>query len=1212
MNFTKEQQKAIDIRERNLLVAAAAGSGKTAVLVNRILKIVTEGEHPADIDRLLVMTFTKAAAAQMRERIETALQEKLDGDPFNEHLQKQMILIHTADITTIDSFCMSVLRNHFSEIDLDPAFRVADEGELKLMRQDILEKVLEEAYQEKTESFLSFIESFSAKKNDVNVIEAVEQLYQYSQSKPFPGFWLDSCDGNYQFDSEEELLSKPFMQEIFVRMQENMQEILRYAKQNLSLCLAEGGPYMYEKAVRSDLASIEYLARCKNIQELGRGFATLTYETLSRKSDPQVDIRKKEEVKSIRASIKKMLETVKNRYFYTDLSQMAADMAACRRNAEELVRLTRRFSQEFTQAKRKKNIVDFGDLEHLALEILLEELPDGGYGPSHTALEYRDFYEEILVDEYQDSNMVQEYLLNAVSKEENGRRNLFMVGDVKQSIYKFRLACPEIFMEKYDAYETHEEAEGDLRIDLHQNFRSRREVIDTVNFIFSQLMQKEVGGITYDEAAALVTGADFREPACGEKPYESELLLIGEDEEKEIGSKELEARAVAKRIKELVGAFPVGARGQEEQRMAEYSDIVILLRSNAGWDEIFKKVLQEEGIPVSVTSKTGYFSSLEIVTLLDFLTLLDNPRNDCVLAAVMKSLFGGFSDEELARIRCHTPEGSFFEAVEADETEKTAAFRNRIAEYRAILSYTPIHELLQKIIRDFRYDYFISAMPRGAMRVANVNILLKKAADFEKTSYKGLFHFARYIEQLKKYEVDYGEANLLGENENCVRIMSIHKSKGLEFPICFLCGMSKRFNRMDFHKALIPDADEGIAMNYVNPKLRVRESTILKNAIIEKQMYESMGEELRVLYVAMTRAEEKLIMTGTVPFRTFEKKIGELAAECRIQEGVSLQSGTILRAGTFLDLILLALLRNQAADGLCEYADLVPNQEDGLYRACVPVSIQVTDLMQMTEIELTEQVRHHMAKQELLSVEEDRVYSEETEASLLKHFSYVYPYEQSGAVYTKVSVSDLKLKHMKEEDEEVFALVTEEEEILPRFMRKEQKGGIGGAARGTIYHKVMELCDFTISAGSDRIEDMLQKMITDGFLTAEELAVVRRSDIAAFFRTSLAGRMGTAQRAGRLFKEQPFVLGRPASEVDPEFSGEETILIQGIIDVWFEEEDGLVVADYKTDRVDTKEDLGLRYQVQLDYYAKALEQLTGKRVKEKILYSFALGCEISL
>lgn len=1212
MNFTKEQQKAVDLRKRNLLVAAAAGSGKTAVLVNRIIKTVTEGEHPADIDRLLVMTFTKAAAAQMRERIEAALLEKLDKDPLNEHLQKQTILVHTADITTIDSFCMSVLRNHFNEIGLDPAFRVADEGELKLMRQDILERVLEEAYQEKTEAFLSFIESFSAKKNDVNVIEAVEQLYQYSQSKPFPELWLDSCEENYDFDGVEGMLSKPFMKEFLVGMKENLQEIADKAEWNLALCLAQGGPYMYEKAVRSDLESIRYLMRCETLEEMGRGFATLSYEALSRKPDPQVDSQRKEEVKAVRAGIKKALETIKARCFFTDLPQMAADLAACRGNARELVRLTKRFAQEFTGAKRKKNMVDFGDLEHLALQILVAEAPDGGYAPSRTALEYRGFYEEILVDEYQDSNMVQEYLLKAVSKEEDGRRNLFMVGDVKQSIYKFRLACPEIFMEKYDAYTRDEEAGGDLRIDLHRNFRSRREVIGTVNFFFSQLMQRKVGGIDYDEDASLVLGADFTENGGNSNPYESELLLIEEDEEKEIGAKELEARVVAKRIKELVGAFPVGGRGQEEMRRAKYSDIVILLRSNAGWDEIFKKVLLEEGIPVSVTSRTGYFSSLEIVTLLDFLTLLDNPRNDCVLAAVMKSLFGGFTDEELAKIRCRTPEGTFFEAVEADTEEKTAAFRDMIKKYRAVLNYTPVYALLQKIIRDFRYDNYIEAMPRGAMRAANVNILLKKASDFEKTSYRGLFHFVRYIEQLRKYEVDYGEANLTGENENCVRIMSIHKSKGLEFPICFLSGMSKRFNRTDFNKDLILDADEGIAMNYVNPKVRVKERTILKNAIMEKQLRENMGEELRVLYVAMTRAEEKLIMTGTVPGKTFAKKIGEMVSECRIQEGTALRAGTILRAGTFLDLILSALLRNRAANGLLEYAGLLPDTENHLYGLSVPLSVRMTDLLQMTEVELAEQIRHYAARQELLSVEEGQVYSAETAEKLSEHFSYKYPYVQSGDIYTKVSVSDLKLRHMKEEDEETFTLVTEEEEILPRFLRKERQGRIGGAARGTIYHKIMELGDFSVSVGRDDVENMLQGYAAGGYISPGDLLVVKREDIFLFYQSSLAKRMGDAQRRGRLFREQPFVLGRPASEVEPSFSGEETVLIQGIIDVWFEEDDGLVVADYKTDRVDTQEELASRYCVQLDYYAKALGQLTGKRVKEKILYSFSLGCEIGL
>ena len=1210
MNFTEEQQRAIDARKRNLLVAAAAGSGKTAVLVNRIIKIVTEGEHPADIDRLLVMTFTKAAAAQMRERIEAALQEKLSIDPYNEHLQRQTILVHASQITTIDSFCMSVLRNHFNEIGLDPAFRVADEGELKLMREELLNKVLEDAYKERTDRFISFIESFSTKKKDANVTEAVEQLYSYSQSKPFPDEWLDSCMENYAFDGVSEMLRKPFMQEIFVEMKENLQEIEQEAEWNLTLCLSEGGPYMYETAVRADLEMIRYLSRCEGMQEMGRGFATLSYETLSRKSDPQVLPEKKEEVKTIRAGIKKALENMKNRYFYTDFSRMADDMAACRENVRELVHLTKCFSREFAESKRKKNIVDFADLEHLALEILLEPSTDGNVCPSRTALLYRDFFEEILVDEYQDSNMVQEYLLKAVSREEHGKCNLFMVGDVKQSIYKFRLACPEIFMEKYDAYGKEDMAGENLRIDLHRNFRSRREVIDTTNFFFSQLMQREVGGIAYDEDAALVLGADFRQAEEGENPYRSELLLVKEDEEKEIGAKEMEARTVAKRIQELVGNFPVKDRAPGEKRAARYSDIVILLRSNAGWDEVFKKVLLEEGIPVSVASKTGYFSSFEIVTLLDFLTLLDNPRNDYVLAAVMKSIFGGFTDEELAKIRCHTPEGTFFEAVEADETDKVKAFRDKIAAYRSVLNYTPIHELLQKIIRDFRYDLYIGAMPRGEMRRANVNILLKKAADFEKTSYKGLFRFVRYIEQLKKYEVDYGEANLTGENEDCVRIMSIHKSKGLEFPICFLCGLGKRFNRTDLTKGLILDTDEGISMNYVNPKLRVKDSTILRNAVIEKQLRENMGEELRILYVAMTRAEEKLIMTGTISPKTFEKKIGEIASVCRVQKNLSLSTGAILRAGTFLDLILTALLRNRVADGLFSYAGLFPLTESPVYSCPVPLTVSMTDLHRMTEAELLSQVKKRASANQLLSVDVNRVYERETAEKMKEHFSYVYPYEQSGTIYTKVSVSDLKHKHMQEET--AFPLVEEEEEILPRFLKREKQETLRGAARGTVYHKVMELFDFTIAKDREKLNKMLQSFVENGYMSAEELKAVECDDLLAFLDCPLAERMKKAKQKNKLYCEQPFVIGRPASEIDPSFSTEETVLIQGIIDVYFEEEDGLVVADYKTDRVRTAQELLDRYHVQLDYYAEALEKLTGKKVKEKKIYSFTLGCEITV
>ena len=854
----------------------------------------------------------------------------------------------------------------------------------------------------------------------------------------------------------------------------------------------------------------------------------------------------------------------------------------------------------------ENNIIDFSDMEHLALSILVKKAEKGegeeikAYEPSRTALDYREYFEEILIDEYQDSNPVQEMLLESISRGENR----FMVGDVKQSIYKFRLARPELFLEKYNTYQP---GAGDCqRIDLSKNFRSRKQVVDAVNDIFSRLMSESTGGIAYDERAALYPGAVYPENEdCG-----SELILI-EKPAKDSGleEKQAEALAIAARIKELRSDFQVTDKESGKLRKASYKDIVILLRTNAGWDEDFKSILKEEGIPSHVLSRTGYFAAGEIRALLQLLRTLDNPAQDIPLFGVLKSCFGGFTDEEIAGIRGSSEDRNknLYDCLkeqaeeEGDLQEKIRQFLRFLAEYRDKTVYMPIHELLQDIVTQTGYLNYVSAMPGGGQRRANVQMLLEKAAAFEQTSYYGLFHFVRYMEQLEKYDVDYGEANILDENADVVRIMSIHKSKGLEFPICFVCGLAKKFNMQDMNGKMIVDVDMGIGADYVDVDGRLQGKTVRKNIIGEKMRLDNLGEELRILYVALTRAKEKLILTGMID--RLEKKLFTLSPVAMRSEG-QIMYGELAGAGNYLDFLLPALAVHPAMEPLWQFCGLESpkRKENGIWNAQIEIKILEDKDFQAMDIKeqiLEESARRRLENSNSLTDTDSRLMAELSEI-----FASAYQHGNLADLYTKTTVSELKKTGRNEEQDFSFRLYEEETVIpyIPGFMREEES--LGGAGRGSAFHKVMELIDF--GEGAETVEEQIKKMQEEGMLSPEYAGAISLPSIRAFLSTDLAKRMAAAEKKGCLYREQPFVLGIPARELNEKFPSDELVLIQGIIDVYFEENGEIVVADYKTDRVDTGKELAEKYRIQLEYYARALQQLTGKKVKEKIIYSFRL------
>lgn len=1195
MQYTEDQQKVIELHNRNLLVAAAAGSGKTAVLVERMIRMVADETHPVDIDRLLVVTFTKAAASEMRERIGAALDKKLRETPESEHLEKQAALLHNAKITTIDSFCQSILRNHFESAGIDPAFRVADENEIKLIREDILGELFEDRFAQGDAEFLSFADAYQGKGRGGRLEDHVIDIYEYASGFPFPEEWLDACAAHYRIGTPKELESEPWMTEFMTEAREKLSELCEYIETARALCQRPEGPGAYEKALASDAEQLQLLIREHSYDGFQKAVHSLKKEKLSPVRSGSCDEELKQRAANIRKKVYAELEKMAKQYAALSAQELCGMLAACRPAIETIVSLVREFTARFQAKKRELNIVDFSDLEHEALKILLEKKEDGTLLPTPAALAYREEFAEIFIDEYQDSNLVQELLLQCISGEEDGRPNRFMVGDVKQSIYRFRLARPEIFLEKYGQYSSQES--DYQKIDLHRNFRSRKEVVDCVNEICGRLMRSEIGHVTYDDAAALYAGAQFPQ---GGGDYQSEILLLsGAQEQSRAKRIEQEAHMTALRIRELVGKQLIADRrtngqGEEEAylRPASYRDIVILLRTSGDWFDGYRKVLEQEGIPAYVATRTGYFSAGEIRTVFHYLSILDNPRQDIPMYGALTSFFGGFTQEEIVALR--TDGESLYESLRraAQTEQKAAAFLARYDLFRERMLYTPIHELLRMLIRDTGYDLLVQAMPGGAKRAANLDALIEKAVAYEQTSFHGLFHFMRYIESLQKYDVDYGEADVADERADLVRIMTIHAAKGLEFPICFVGGLGKQFNAQDEKKAIVCDAELGIGIDYVNPTARTRTKSLFKAVMNRKERKERLGEELRILYVALTRAKEKLILTGAVKeYAAFQEDLCERLTMQGMGD-VPLPCNMVREASCMLEWVMAAV-----------YAGNLDSQI---------LELSVKDCGQISEGQFAADTADELRRR--LLTDDQEIADETWEKECRERFSFSYPYAALRGLHTKTTVSELKIAALEDQAEEregadtIFP-ETHDKTYIPRFERETQTLG---TSRGTAYHKALELMNFAAENTVPALSEDLRTQEAKGALPAGYYELLDLSKLLKFKKSPLAGRMLAADQKGKLFREQPFVLGIGANRLNPEFPETETVLIQGIMDAFFEEEDGLVIVDYKTDRVSDAAELCRRYQVQLDYYAEALERLTHKKVKQKLLYSFALAQEVVL
>lgn len=1200
VKFTEEQQQVIDARGCNLLVSAAAGSGKTAVLVERVITRLTKEQPPLNVDQLLVVTFTDAAAAEMKTRIREAIEKELTLHPENEHLQRQAALIHQAKISTIHTFCTSVINEHFHVLDLDPSVRVGETGEIELIKRDALERVLEEAYAKGSEDFFNLVECYARGKNDTPLEELVLRLYKDSQSHPDPRAWLEQCVEQYDVESSQELEAKAYIQELVSDVQTYLagwKEQLEYA---ISICESEEGPRSYALALSLDLQQLELILEAQSFGELQKAVSRFENEKLKgKKKTDVVDELKQNQVKAIRTKFLKYMDDIKSEYFSEDLNEIVANMQVARKQVKALAHLVMEFDACFVEEKRKKNVIDFNDMEHFALKILTT---------GDIAKGYQEKFEEIMIDEYQDINRLQDTIMTSVSGIRNGKNNLFMVGDVKQSIYRFRLSCPQLFMEKYHRYE--ENGCDNRRIDLHKNFRSRKEVLNSTNFIFEQVMSEDFGGIVYDESAALHVGADYEESF----DKQTEVLLLDFPKVLIKQRREAEGKVLANKIKELVGKHEIYDRKRDAYRKVRYSDIAILSRNLKSVGDVYAKVLNEAGIPTHMNVKEGYFAAYEIQTVLNYLRILDNPRQDIPYTAVLASLFGKFSAEELAQIRNHNKKVGMYECVQeyleegadAELKERLKQFQAMFQRFRNLVPTCAIHTLLWRLLEESGFMDAMAVFPNGEQRVANLEMLIQKATSFESSSYKGLFNFVRYIEQMEKYEVENGPASLVDEQMDAVTLMTVHKSKGLEFPIVFLAQCGKDFNNKSAQGEIVVHPDIGIGVEAIEPSERTRTSTLLQKVIARKIVMESVEEEARLLYVAMTRAREKLYLLGDSD--NMEKKVRDLEAvkACKEKELPYYQASS---AKSYLDWILLALYRNVCMQEILQCFEIAPAEVTPLYTEEVPILVNRITWEEVVEQEAEETFHMDMTRELLRQWDTKAVYDAGVKQQLDEQFMYQYPYGDSQRIKQKISVSELKKQIYMEEGEEAYR----EEEVfplLPKFLQKEQE--LTGASRGSAYHKVLEVLDFNKTYDEELLRQELSMLKEKGLLTEQMIGCIRLRDILLFLQSNLGLRMQAASKKSVLYAEQPFVMGMEAREIYSGSQSDEMVLIQGIIDAYFEEDGQLVVVDYKTDRVSQESELLERYHSQLEYYAEALERLTGKTVKQKVIYSFTLQQEIDV
>ncbi|MBP1992859.1 helicase-exonuclease AddAB subunit AddA [Paenibacillus eucommiae] len=1297
--WTDDQWKAIASGGQNMLVAAAAGSGKTAVLVERIIRRISDAWEPIDVDRLLVATFTKAAASEMKHRIREALEKELLREPKSQHLRKQLALMGRASITTLHSFCLEVIQRYFSLIHLDPGFRIANETEAELLRQDLLEELLEEYYAESKEesSFWRLVDSFSGERSDDALMQLVQKLYDVSRSHPWPEQWLRlmaSMFGQRESNVSVYPLSDGSESVLYAAAASEPADLQVWQRSLIQDCLLElegasdlivqaqglaglpAGPTPYLGNLQEDLLLIEGLLRAAKgtWHNMYDAFQAYEFGKLKPCKGDSIDKDIQEQVKELRNQAKDRVNSIREELFGRTEEQFAAEIELLAPVLHTLVDLVLDFGNRYQAAKAEKGLIDFADLEHYTLQILCDPLstPDE-LRPSQAAIEYRRQFAEVLLDEYQDTNRVQEAILELIARPKPGNR--FMVGDVKQSIYGFRLAEPGLFLEKYKAYRSDASGEG-LRIDLARNFRSRTQVVDAVNFLFKQLMNEKVGEIAYDERAELAYGAgypasgsdcsvemvlvdrtvdaagleDTEEVRASEDMEESEQDAAGAASEQdpaleaqELETAQLEARAICLQIKSLMGTggstepFGVHDKKSGGTRPLNYRDIVILLRATSQWAPIFIEELKLQGIPAYADLSTGYFSATEVDVMLSLLKVIDNPYQDIPLAAAVRSPLVGLSADELAKIRAGAPGLLFYDAVlnyvsgmneEELSEHPLSRFLNQLETWRTEARQGSLADLIWSIYRETGYYDFVGGLSGGVQRQANLRALYDRARQYESTTLRGLFRFLRFIERMQESGGDLGTARSLGEQEDVVRILSIHKSKGLEFPVVFVAGMAKQFNQRDLNAAFYLHKELGFGPRFVDTELRVSYPTLPSLAIRRRMKLEMLAEEMRILYVALTRAREKLILLGTV--KSLDKLIQRWGRYLQRSEWM-LPDFELAKARSYLDWLGPALLRHpdaglwRARIGLQEMplSELLEDPSAWKLTVLTPEQLVTAD-------HTVESIPLDAERMEAVRSMEEVHTADDWKELLEQRLSWEYPHSSAQQMFSKTTVTEMKrlsaANRMEHEAElpaaKLFglnelegtaffksdgqgSLLRSSELRRPRFMEEKK---LTSAERGTVIHAVMQNLPLDRQPSAEIIQAALDSMLERKLLTNAQYDSVDIEPILAYFATDLGQRMVAATKIER---EVPFSFGLPAGEIylaeaeNTELQNE-TVLIQGVIDCLFEDEQGLVMIDYKTDSVQGRsiEELRERYRLQIGLYTRAVEHIWKRPLGGVYIYYF--------
>ncbi|OLN23823.1 helicase-exonuclease AddAB subunit AddA [Domibacillus antri] len=1199
--WTDDQWKAIYAHGRDILVAAAAGSGKTAVLVERIIQKIIRDDSPVDVDELLVVTFTNAAAAEMRHRIGEALEREIERDPSSKRLRRQLRLLNKASISTLHSFCLEVIRKYYYMIDIDPSFRIADDTEAVLIRDEVLEELLEEEYgKEKNESFYRLVDTFSGDRSDVELQKAVIRLYDFSRSHPNPEEWLRGLSDLYKTTELIDDLS--FISPLKKDIRFQLESALALLDEGLMMTELPGGPVPRAENFLADAAMVKKLLQCDSWQEMYDAFQTVKFPTLKMCKGDDFDEELKERSKTVRDNAKKIINDLKETFFSRKPENWLRDMDEMKPIVDRLAQLVLDFAKRYEIVKRERAITDFSDLEHYALSILMT---DGE--PSEAAASYKRRFKEVLVDEYQDVNMVQETIVSLVSANDEQKGNLFMVGDVKQSIYRFRLAEPGLFLGKYKRFSADGLASG-LKIGLSRNFRSRNEVLDGTNYLFQQIMGTEVGEIEYGPEEALVPGAGYPDGS-----YPIEVALMNSDGPEENADEEMdredaeqsqiESRFIASKIKELIeSGQPVYDPKTKTERPVQYRDIVILMRSLTWVPEMMEE-FKRAGIPVYANTSGGYFQATEISVMLSLLQVVDNPFQDIPIAAVLRSPIVRCTENELALIRLASKKGSYFESLlafmddrnsDASLKEKISPFLENLEKWRSIGRSGALSDLIWELYRDTNFYAFAGGMPGGKQRQANLRALYDRARQYEETSFRGLFRFLRFIDRMRERGDDLGTARALSEQEDVVRIMTIHASKGLEFPVVFTAAAGRPFNMMDLNGRVLFDKDYGVAVKYMNPDKRIAWPSLVQLAFQRKKKLELLAEEMRVLYVAMTRAKEKLIITGSV--KKAEKKMSgwTLAGE---HDSMLLSDAVRSSASSYMDWIGPALMRHEDLEGAHPLLADHPSRFD----------FSVVD---SSELFLTDEQKEELARDTWLDLIKNRhpypeqsPQKEEIEARL----NWQYSYPEAVRLRSKQSVSDLKRMNDIYSDgaaNETARAYRTPVFRRPRFMQVKQ---LTPAEIGTAVHTVMQHIRLDKAPEEVEVEHLLEELIEKELLTVEQADTVNTDMVAAFFKSEPGNMLLAAERVHR---ELPFNMGVTAREAGTADS-DEKVLIQGVIDCLFEYKGHLYLLDYKTDGItdrfaggfaEAEPVLRKRYDVQIHLYAKAVERIWKRRVHKKFVF----------